>query len=105
MTKNFLTFVLPFIAPTIAYIVWIYFRQEREDAEAQGRKLPPWQNFPWTWLVSLGAVLVVMAFVLLGNIDGADPGVEYRPARYEDGKLIPGEFIEKEEKAPEEAPE
>jgi len=26
---------------------------------------------------------------------------EYRPARYEDGKLIPGEFIDKEEKAAE----
>lgn len=100
MTRQFLTIVLPFLAPTVAYIVWIYFRQEREDAEAQGRKLPPWQEFPWTWLVSLGAVLVIAALVLFGAIDGADTDTQYRPARYEDGKLIPGEFIEKQDKAP-----
>ena len=76
MTRQFLTIVLPFLAPTVAYIVWIYFRQEREDAEAQGRKLPPWQEFPWTWLVSLGAVLVIAALVLFGAVDGADTGTE-----------------------------
>jgi hypothetical protein len=101
MTKKFLTIVLPLIAPTIAYIVWIYFRQEREDAEAQGRKLPPWQEFPWIWLISIGAVLAIVAMVYFGVVGGAGMDSEYRPARYEDGKLIPGEFIEKKDKAPE----
>lgn len=101
MTKKFLTFVLPFIAPTVAYIAWIYFRQEREEAEARGRRLPPWQDYPWTLLVSLGAIFVVIAVVLFGRLDGAGTDAEYRPARYEDGKLIPGEFIEKENKAQE----
>lgn len=100
MTRQFLTFVLPFVAPTVAYIVWMYFRQEREDAEAQGRKLPPWQEFPWAWLVSLGAVLVIAALVLFGAVGGTGVDTEYRPARYEDGKLIPGEFIEKQDRAP-----
>jgi hypothetical protein len=101
MIKKFLTFVVPFIAPTIAYIVWVYFRQEREDAAAEGRRLPPWQDYPWTWLVTLGAALSAAALVFFGMIDGAGTDAEYRPARYEDGKLIPGEFIDKEEKAPE----
>ena len=56
MIKNFLTFVVPFIAPTIAYIVWVYFRQEREDAAAQGQRPPPWQDYPRTWLVTIGSV-------------------------------------------------
>jgi cytochrome bd-type quinol oxidase subunit 2 len=99
MTRQFLTIVLPFLAPTVAYIVWIYFRQEQEDAEAQGRKLPPWQEFPWAWLVSLGSVLVIAALILFGDVGGTDADTEYRPARYEDGRLIPGEFIEKHEKA------
>lgn len=101
MIKKFLTFVVPFVAPTIAYIVWIYFRQERDEAAAEGRRLPPWQNYPWTWLVTAGAILSAVALVLFGTFDGAGTDADYRPARYEDGKLIPGEFTDKEEKAPE----
>ena len=101
MTKKFLTFVVPFIAPTIAYIMWVYFRQEREDAVAQGRRLPPWQDYPWTWLVTLGALLAAVTIVFFGSLDGAGTDAEYRPARYEDGKLVPGEFVDKEEKVPE----
>ena len=101
MIKKFLTFVVPFIIPTIAYIIWVYFRQEREDAAIQGRRLPPWQDYPWTWLVTLGAVLTVVTVVVFGTLDGAGTDAEYRPARYEDGKLVPGEFVEKEEKASE----
>lgn len=100
MTRQFLTIVLPFLAPTLAYIIWIHFRQEQEDAAAQGRTLPRWQEFPWVWLVSLGSVLVIAAVVLFGAFDGANRDNEYRPARYEDGKLIPGEFVEKHNKAP-----
>jgi hypothetical protein len=101
MTKKFLTFIVPFIAPTIAYIVWIYFRQERKDAMAHGRRLPPWQDFPWTWLVTLGAVFAAATLIFFGTTGGTGTDVEYRPARYEDGKLVPGEFVDKEEKGPE----
>lgn len=101
MIRKFLTFVLPFIAPAIAYIVWVYFRQERADAAAQGRQPPPWQDYPWTWLVTLGAVLAAVTTVFFGSLDGAGTDAEYRPARYEDGKLIPGEFVDKEKRAPE----
>jgi hypothetical protein len=101
MTKKFLTFIVPFIAPTIAYIVWVYFRQEREDAAVHGRRLPPWQDFPWTWLVTLGAVSAAATLIFFGTIGGVGTDAEYRPARYEDGKLVPGEFVDKEEKAPE----
>lgn len=101
MIKNFLTFVVPFVLPTIAYILWVYFRQEREDATVQGRRLPPWRDYPWTWLVTLGAVLTVVAVVLIGSLGGAGTKAEYHPARYEDGKLIPGDFVDKEMKAPE----
>ena len=101
MTKKFLTFVVPFIAPTVAYIIWVYFRQERQDAAAQGRRLPPWQDFPWTWLVTLGALLAAVTIVLFGSFNDAGTDAEYRPARYEDGKLVPGEFVDKEEQAPE----
>jgi len=101
MIKKFLTFVVPLIAPTIAYIMWVYFRQEREAAEAQGRRLPPWQDFPWTWLITAGAVLAAVATVFFGTLGGVGTDAEYRPARYEDGRLIPGEFIDKEEKAAE----
>lgn len=100
MTRHFLTILLPFVAPTIAYIVWVYFRQEQEDAEAQGRNLPPWQELPWFWLVSLGSILVIAALIFFGSVDGAATDTEYRPARYEDGKLIPGEFIGKQDKVP-----
>jgi hypothetical protein len=102
MIKKFLTFVLPFIAPTIAYILWVYFRQEREEALAQGRRLPPWQDYPWTWLVTFGAALAAAAVILFGSVlDRTGTDTEYRPAHYEDGKLIPGEFVDKEKKAPE----
>jgi hypothetical protein len=96
MIRQFLTVVLPFIAPTIAYIIWVYFRQEREEALAQGRKLPHWQDYPWTWLVTIGAALVAASLIAFGMIfQNTNVDQEYRPAHYEDGKLIPGEFVDK----------
>jgi hypothetical protein len=64
-----------------------FFR--RHLAAAAGRWGLP--EGPWVWLVLAGLVLVVASLVILGLTTGFEVDATYRPARYEDGQLIPGE--------------
>lgn len=41
-------------------------------------------------LATIGCVLVIAGLVLLSQFGGAPPTGVYEPARYQDGKLIPG---------------
>ncbi len=96
MTRIILTFILPLIAPTIAFVVWTIYRARRHQALATGQPIPAWQEYPWIWLVGSGAVLAIVSVFTLGAIKDGGTTSSYTPARYEDGKLIPGEFVDQE---------
>lgn len=85
------------IAPLLAYLVWAWFTAQRQATEASGRRLPAWQRWPWAWLVIGGAALIVAALVVLYPSENRTVGTDYRPARFKDGKVIPGEIRDKEE--------
>jgi len=50
-----------------------------------------WDQAPLSWLFIAGVVLVIASFLVLGLVT-EDPGEgRYVPARYEDGRIVPGE--------------
>ncbi len=44
------------------------------------------------WLSVAGLGLTIAGFLILGTFSGAEPGLEYRPAREQDGIFYPGGF-------------
>ncbi len=92
MIRKLLMIGVPLLMPLVAYLVWAWFTARRREAEAAGRRLPAWQEWPWAWLVISGAVLAIATVFAVDLAGGRRTDADYRPARYEDGKLVPGEF-------------
>lgn len=97
MIRKFLTIVIPLLAPLAAYLVWAWFTAQRREARDSGRRIPAWQEWPWAWLVTAGAALLIVTLFALGFVQDGGPGSHYSPARYEDGRLVPGTFSDEGE--------
>jgi ABC-type branched-subunit amino acid transport system permease subunit len=85
MIRIALSYGLPFLMPFGAYAVYVYLTRR---AEAQGIQ---WQDAPWVWLVLSGLVLVIVTFVSMGLLTGADPSGTYVPPHTEGGRIVPAE--------------
>lgn len=96
MIRKILTIVIPLLAPLVAYLVWVWFTAQRREALERGRRMPAWQEWPWAWLIAAGAVLLTVTLFTLGFADGSGTDREYTPAHYENGKLVPGTFSDKD---------
>lgn len=84
MGRTILIQLLLFFAPFAIYALVLYATQR----EAGDR-----ENWPTKVLASLaiaGGVLVIAGLVFFAHFGGAPTTGVYEPARYEDGKLIPG---------------
>ncbi len=92
MIRNILTVVVPFLAPIIAYLVYMYYTAKNREEERAGRRIPEWRRWPWLILVSSGAVLTALSLAVLGVPDGADDPGSYTPPHMENGKIVPGGF-------------
>ena len=90
MIRKLLTVALPFLTPFVVYLIYWWTMRRRQLMEEQGRKVAPWEDFPWTWVVTAGAILTALALVSTTMLSGGDPLNEYHPPRYEDGKIVPG---------------
>ncbi|WP_259781223.1 DUF6111 family protein [Aestuariispira ectoiniformans] len=92
MIRQILTVLVPLVAPTILYMLWIKIRTRKEEALAEGQEVPEWQKLPWPWLVGIGAVLTVASLLFTGlQADLEDKG-KYVPPHMENGELVPGHF-------------
>lgn len=84
MGRTVLIQLLLFLAPFAIYALVLYAsRRDASDPE----------HWPMQRVLSLaiaGSVLVIAGLVYFAHFGGAPPGGVYEPARYEDGKLIPG---------------
>ena len=82
--RIFLQYVLPIIAPAALYLLWLIMH-------GKGRKIPAFEDGPWFWLIVAGFLLAAASVITYGVTSGHDPGADYVPPRYEDGKVIPAE--------------
>ena len=77
-----LEYVLPLLAPTVLYLLWMRFAANQEEK----------REVPWLWLAAAGIALA--AIVLAGlSVAGGNKGGIYVPPHMEDGKLVPGHFL------------
>ncbi len=97
MIRTILTVVLPLIAPTLAYLIWMQLRSQRREDEEAGRPVPKWQKLPWPWLIVSGAALAALSLIAFGYLDRSpDITRRYIPPTLEDGKVVPGRFEEQQ---------
>jgi len=94
MIRKILTIAIPLLAPTLVYVMYLYFTAKNREAELEGRKIPEWRRWPWLILVTSGAILTAISITVLGL-----PGEEHNPGAYvpphmEDGKIVPGGFAD-----------
>lgn len=81
MIRVALTILLPLLAPTAIYFLWLY---------TLGRAAE--RNTPWTWLIIGGLVAAAIALVGIGVDTGGDQAGHYVPPHVEDGRVVPGQI-------------
>ncbi len=79
-----------FLVASPFLLYWGYISFVAHKKEERGGK---WNEAPLALLLITGVALALASLVYLALTSGDDPGSAYRPAQYEDGKLIPGSVI------------
>ena len=90
MTRVLLQYLLPFLLPTAVFVLWVLLTRSRSTAARS--TMARIQEGPWFWLVASGTGLMVAVLVTIAVTEGADPGASYTAPRFEDGRVVPGEF-------------
>ena len=84
MIRPFLIEVSLFLAPFVAYAIFVW--------ATQAGMLDPktWSLPVLGWLVFAAFVLMIVSFVVIAQFGGAPPYSKYVPAHMENGRLVPG---------------
>lgn len=81
MIRVALTILLPLLAPTAIYFLWLY---------TLGRAAE--RSTPWTWLMVGGLVAAGVALLIVGVGTGGGQAGLYVPPHVEDGHVVPGQI-------------
>ena len=96
MIRLLVEFLLPLVAPTAVYAIWLAWRQGRQQAagEGEGEAIAPARGLgdaPWMWLGGIGIALVAVVTVWLGSTRSlGEIGGSYVAPRVVDGRIVPG---------------
>ena len=88
MLRVVLSVLLPLVLPTALYFAYAWY--VGQQAEAEGEEEPKELDVPWSWLISTGLVLALIALAVTVMDPDAKPGAVYEPPHLENGKLVPG---------------
>jgi hypothetical protein len=83
--RQALTIILPLLAPTFLYI-YLKTRSGTPIRVAAG-------DAPWVWLGAAGVGLAAILLTTLALTSGGPTDSTYRPARFEDGRVVPGDVV------------
>ena len=86
MIRPVLTEVVLFLAPFVAYAVFLWATRAGVLEPAS------WPAGRVAWLLLAALSLTIASFVVLAQWGGARPGSTYVPAHYEDGRFVPGQI-------------
>lgn len=85
MTRIIIENAFVFFLPTLVYLVWVTFKENRwRGAMAILR------DAPLVKLFISGAFLMLLALTVISSRDGHQPSESYTPPNFKDGKLEPG---------------
>lgn len=90
MTRFYLTYAFLFLVPFVLYASYIYFSLGK-DAVRKSLTVKA-----LGWLSVAGAGLTVIVIVVLTNYTGFSAEGTYQPARFEDGRIVPGTTVQPE---------
>jgi heme A synthase len=90
MSRIVLQYLLPLLLPAALYFGWVMMAERRGLSVEQA--LARLRQGPWFWLALAGFALMTAGLLTFALVDGADPNSTYRPPRYEDGRVTPGDF-------------
>jgi hypothetical protein len=95
MIRLLVEFLLPLLAPTLLYALWLAWEKRRIDADGaadDGASAPRMRDAPWVWLGGIGlvCVIVVAATLSMTRSLGDVSGGAYVPPRNVDGRVVPG---------------
>ncbi|MGF1456379.1 MAG: DUF6111 family protein [Alphaproteobacteria bacterium] len=85
MIRLLLLRLLIILAPFILYAGYVALIRRENPFRASS-----WQEAPLSWLAGASILCAVVSIVALGFILEGERNADYRPARFEDGKLVPG---------------
>jgi hypothetical protein len=84
MIRPVFTELALFLLPFAVYAVFLVTtRKGLLDPESW-----PWSRAAWLFIAAL--VILLGSFVVLAHFGGAPPGSTYTPARFENGRIVPG---------------
>jgi hypothetical protein len=92
MIRLLIEFLLPLLAPTLVYSLWLSWEKRRAESVPEGAQAPTMRDAPWIWLGALGIGLVLVVAIAmsmtrsLGDVGAGD----YVPPRNVDGRVVPG---------------
>ena len=87
--RQALSILLPLLAPTLLYL----YLKSRSGTPA----LVAARNAPRIWLAVAGTGLAALILSVIALTSGAPAGSDYRPPRMEDGKIVPGHLMPKDQ--------
>lgn len=87
MTRFLIQYLLPLVAPSAVYVLWLWYSQRR--AIKSGDTPPPFTRGGFFWSLILGGVFLVASLAFLAITGGVSPdsGV-YQAPRLENGEII-----------------
>ncbi len=96
MVRFLLHYLLPLLAPTVVYILWLWYARRR--ARKSGDTEPAFTKGGLFWSIIAGSILLVGSLIVFAVSGGVAPdsGV-YQAPRLEDGKIVGPEYLPPEE--------
>lgn len=89
MGRIFLQAVLPFLLPTLVFVLWVILSQRHDHEKSAIERIA---GGPWFWLVLAGFVLFAVGLGFLAT-EGEPPGGTYVPPYMENGQIVPGRIV------------
>ena len=87
MARLFAFNIFFFMLPFVGYAGYLLITQ------GSFRNISEWQMRTIAWLALGGSLLMVAALVYFLQFQPGEAGSTYLPARFEDGKIIPGRLV------------
>ena len=94
MLKKLLTVVLPIALPFIVYGIYVYLDRRRAQAAGDAGAARGWHNAPWTWIITMSAVLLAATLITVRMMSGVAPGTKVEPPRLIEGEIQPARPVE-----------